>query len=115
MNVEAINLQNTAQFQLSKSSDQVSEARKKADDLVQSEKAEKKQVQPEELLRQIKALTENGLYSVRFENDERAEGLVVKIVDQENGDVIRQVPAEEMLNLKETLDNLRGNIVNTQS
>jgi len=115
MNVEAINLQSTPQFQLSKSSDQVSEARKKADDLVLSERVEKKQIQPEELLQQIKALTEDGLYSVRFENDERANGLVVKIVDQENGEVIRQVPAEEMLKLKETLEDLRGNIVNTQS
>jgi flagellar protein FlaG len=115
MNVEAINLQSTPQFQLSKSSDQVSEARKKADDLVQSEQVEKKQIQPEELLQQIKALTEDGLYSVRFENDERANGLVVKVVDQENGEVIRQVPAEEMLKLKETLEDLRGNIVNTQS
>ncbi len=115
MNVEAINLQSTSQFQLSKGSDQVSEARKKADDLVQSERAEKKQIQPEELLNQIKALTEEGLYSVRFENDERSGGLVVKIVDRENDEVIRQVPAEEILELKATLEDLRGNIVNTQS
>ena len=115
MNVEAINLQNTAQFHLSKSSDQVSQARKKADDLVQSEQVEKKQIQPEELLHQIKSLTEEGLYSVRFENDERASGLVVKIVDRESDEVIRQVPAEEILELKATLEDLRGNIVDTQS
>ena len=114
MNVEAINLQSTAQFHLSKGSDQVSEARKKADDLVQSEQAEKKQVQPEELLNQIKSLTEEGLYSVRFENDERTSGLVVKIVNRENDEVIRQVPAEEILELKATLEDLRGNIVDTQ-
>ncbi|RKX23669.1 MAG: flagellar biosynthesis protein FlaG [Candidatus Zixiibacteriota bacterium] len=115
MNVEAINLQSAPQFQLSKGSDQVSEARKKADDLVQSEQAEKKQVQPEELLKQIKSLTEDGLYSVRFENDERTKGLVVKIVNRENDEVIRQVPAEEVLSLKATLEDLRGNIIDTQS
>ncbi len=115
MNVETINLQGTAQFQLSKASDQVSESRKKAEDLVQSEQVEKEQVQPEELLKQIKALTENGLYSVRFENDERTEGLVVKIVDRETDEVIRQVPAEELLELKATLEDLRGNIVDIQS
>jgi len=113
MNVEAVSLQGASQFQLSKGSDQVSEARKKASDLVQSEQAEKKQVQPEELLKQIKSLTEDGLYSVRFENDERA-GLVVKIVDRENDEVIRQVPAEEVLKLKATLEDLRGNLVNTE-
>ncbi|MCK4623390.1 MAG: flagellar protein FlaG [Desulfuromonadales bacterium] len=115
MNVETINLQDTAQFQLSKASDQVSESRKKAEDLVQSEQVEKEQVQPEELLKQIKALTENGLYSVRFENDERTDGLVVKIVDRETDEVIRQVPAEELLELKATLEDLRGNIVDIQS
>jgi len=115
MNIEAINLQGTAQFQLSKGSDQVSDARKKAVDLVQSEQVEKKQVQPEELLKQIKSLTEEGLYSVRFENDERTDGLVVKIVNRENDEIIRQVPAEEMLELHATLEDLRGNIIDTQS
>ena len=114
MNIEAVNLQSSAQFQLSKGSDEVSEARKKAEDLVQSEQVEKKQIQPEELLNQIKALTEEGLYSVRFENDDRADGLVVKIVNRENDEVIRQVPAEEILELKATLEDLRGNIVDTQ-
>ena len=115
MNIEAVNLQGSSQFQLSKGSDQVSDARKKAVDLAQSEQAEKKQIQPEELLKQIKSLTEDGLYSVRFENDERTDGLVVKIVNRENDEVIRQVPAEEMLELKATLDDLRGNIIDTQS
>ena len=115
MNVEAISLQGNAQFQLSKASDQVSDSRKKAVDLVQSEQVEKKQVQPEELLQQIKSLTDDGLYSVRFENDERSNNLIVKIVNRENGEVIRQVPSEELLHLTETLQDLRGNIVNTES
>lgn len=114
MNVEAINLPNTAQFQLSKGSDQVSEARKKVDDLAQSERVEKKQIQPEELLKQIKSLTEDGLFSVRFENDERTSDLVVKIVDRETDEVIRQIPAEEVLEMKAVLEDLRGNIVDTE-
>ena len=114
MNVEAVNLQTTGQFQLSKASDQVNDSRKKAVDLVQSEQVEKKQVQPEELLQQIKSLTEDGLYSVRFENDERSDGLIVKIVNRENGEVIRQVPSEELLDLTEALADLRGNLVDTE-
>lgn len=113
MNVEAINLTITPQTQLSKASDQVTESRKKAVDLVQPEEVEKKQVQSEELLQQIKALTEEGLYSVRFENDERA-GVVVKVVDRESDEVIRQVPAEEILELKATLEDLRGNLIDTE-
>ena len=114
MNVEAVNLPNTAQFQLSKASDQVNDSRKKAVDLVQSEQVETKQVQPEELLQQIKSLTEDGLYSVRFENDDRSNGLIVKIVNRQSGEMIRQVPSEELLDLSVALEGLRGNIVNTE-
>ena len=114
MNAEAVSLQSTAQFQLSKASDQVSESRKKVESSPQSEQVEKKQIQPEELLKQIKGLTEDGLYSVRFENDERTHQMVVKIVDRENDEIIRQVPAEEILELREALEDLRGNIVNTE-
>ena len=116
MNVEAITLQNTAQFQLSKASDQVSEARKKVEDQDQAEQqVEKKQIQPEELLQQIKALTEDGLYSVRFENDNEANAMIVKVVDRETDEVIRQIPPEELLDLTKRLNDLRGNIVDTQS
>lgn len=114
MNVEAINVQNSAELQMRKASDQVSEARKQKDEQVQSEPVEKKQVQPEELLQQIKSLTEDGLYSVHFETDERSNGMVVKIVDRTNDEVIRQVPAEELLQLKAALDDLRGNIIDTE-
>ena len=114
MNVEAINMQGASHFQLSKASDQVNDSRKKAVDLVQSDQVEKNQVQPEELLQQIKSLTEDGLYSVRFENDERSDGLIVKIVNRENGEVIRQVPSEELLDLTEALEDLRGNLVDTE-
>ncbi len=114
MSIEAVSLAGTAQFQLSRGSDQVSGARKKATDLTQSEQVEKKEVQPEELLHQIKALTEDGLYSVRFENDERTDSMVVKIVDRESDEVIRQVPAEEVLEMKSVLQDLRGNLVDEQ-
>lgn len=115
MNIEAISpTMGSSQLQLSKASDQVSEGRKQKTDL-QSEQAVKKQVQPEELLQQIKSLTQDGLYSVRFENDERsAAGMVVKIVDRVTDEVIRQVPAEELLALHAVFDDLRGNIVNTE-
>jgi flagellar protein FlaG len=71
-------------------------------------------VQPEELLSQIKSLTEDGLYSVRFENDQEVQELVVKVVDRETNEVIRQIPPEELMNLAQRLNDLRGNIVDTE-
>ena len=70
-------------------------------------------MQPEELLSQIKSLTEDGVYSVRFEKSQEFDELVVKVVNTDSGDVIRQVPAEEILGMKASLEELRGQLVDT--
>jgi len=72
-------------------------------------------LQQEELINQIKSLTEDGVYSVRFERDDSANELVVKIVDSESDEIIRQIPSEELLNLSKHLQDLSGNLVNTVS
>ena len=114
MNVEGlVNTQGTAQFQLSKGADQVAEARKQKADAVVSDNA-RQQIQPEELLQQINALTEDGVYSVRFENDRAGGDMVVKVVDRQTDEVIRQIPPEELLNLTERLNDLRGNLVQAE-
>lgn len=71
-------------------------------------------MQPEELLSQIKTITEDGLYSVRFERDSGSEQLVVSIVDSNTEEVIRQIPPEELVNLTKQLKELSGNVVNTR-
>ena len=114
MNVEAVSIPTTTQTQLSKGADDISVARKKSQDLTLVDSSEQNDVQPEELLQQIKALTEDGLYSVRFENNEDAGEMVVKVVDPKTDEVIRQIPAEELLNLTQRLKDLRGNIVDTE-
>ena len=80
-----------------------------------SSSEEESQVQSEELLSQIKALTEDGVYSVRFEQDTSSEELVVKIVDQDTDKVIRQIPPEELLKLIQNLKELSGSIISTVS
>ncbi len=71
-------------------------------------------MQPEELLSQIKNITEDGLYSVRFERDSGSEQLVVSIVDSNTDEIIRQIPPEELVNLTKQLKELSGNVVNTR-
>jgi flagellar protein FlaG len=87
--------------------------KEKVADTPQAAPAEKG-IQAEELLGQIKAVTDNGLYSVRFEQNDNKE-FVVKIYDQKTNEVVRQIPAEEMLKLKAALEDLRGNIVDTKA
>ena len=95
--------------------EQVDKARKtmetSSEELSSEQKA--KEVQPEELLNQIKALTENGLYSVRFENDEEIGDLIVKIVDRDSGEIVREIPPEDLRELTKHLNELRGNLVDT--
>ncbi|BHH83409.1 flagellar protein FlaG [Desulforhopalus sp. 52FAK] len=117
MQVEAINVTGSSLQQLPKASDTIEAGRKelaKGDaNLEKSSSGDKTAVQPEEILNQIKGLTENGQYSVRFENSQEFDELVVKVVDTETDEVIRQVPAEDVLGMKATLEDLRGQIVNT--
>ncbi|WP_321533249.1 flagellar protein FlaG [uncultured Desulfuromonas sp.] len=118
MEIQAVGLTGVAQQSVpNKSSEDIEMSRKAKDYEAASEQAsaaESNKVQPEELLNQIKSLTEDGVYSVRFENDDEANRLVVKVVDSKTDEVIRQVPAEEVLSLSVRLEELRGNIVNTE-
>lgn len=115
MNIEAIS--STALSQKSSPAiDKIDQTRNKLEkapeDFDSTESA--KAVQPEELLSQIKSLTDDGVYSVRFENNE-AQELVVKVVDSKTDEVIRQIPPEELIQLTKHLNELRGNMVDTVS
>lgn len=94
--------------------EEVERNHKEAESLQSTEKAEKKQPS-EEILTRIKEITEDGVYSVRFEKDSETENMVVRLVDQQTGEVKRQFPPEEILQLNERLDQWRGNIIDTES
>jgi len=117
MSIESLvnsSTQGAGQSSLSKGADMVADARKQKEGLASSDGAKQKQIQPEELLQQINALTEDGIYSVRFESDKPSGSMVVKIVDQETDEVIRQIPPEELMNLTKRMNDLRGNLVNAE-
>lgn len=113
MNIEAMGAASTGPPRINEPVQQVERKRQESQQ-PQSSPQEKK-MPPEELLNQIKSITEDGLYSVRFERDSGSEDLIVKIVDSETDEVIRQIPPEELLNLSKHLRELSGNLVNTVS
>ncbi len=76
---------------------------------------DEKKVAPEQILDKIKSLTENGAHSVRFEMDDATRTLVVKIFDRNTEELIRQVPAEEILDLAKALQEYRGLFVDAKS
>lgn len=112
---DTMNVTGTTMQKMPRAAELVDAGRKNANEEPDANQSSTRNVQAEELLSKIKALTENGLYSVRFENDERSKEMVVKIVDSETQEVIRQVPAEELLGMKAALAELQGNIVDTKS
>lgn len=49
--------------------------------------------------------------SLEFTVDEGSKEIVVKVVDKDTGDVIRQIPSEETLQIAKALDHLQGLII----
>jgi flagellar protein FlaG len=117
MQVEANTITGTTLQQQPRAADSVDAGRRQLDrgqaESGKAESAAGKDVQSEEILNQIKALTEEGQYSVRFERNREFDELVVKIVDPQTDKVIRQVPAEEVLGVKASLAELQGKLVDT--
>jgi flagellar protein FlaG len=50
-------------------------------------------------------------HSIRFSIDDESHDLVVKVVDTDTDKIIRQIPAEEILRLREHMKELSGMIV----
>jgi len=115
MNIEALSATGSNQSRINEPSQQVDRKRQESQDQMPSSAQEESKAQPEELLNQIKAITEDGLYSVRYERDAPSEELIVKIVDSDTDEVIRQIPPEELINLTKHLKELSGSIINTVS
>jgi len=49
--------------------------------------------------------------SVQFNIDSQSGKAVVRVVDSETGQVIRQIPSEEMLELRRALDRIAGLVI----
>ncbi|MBK5929798.1 flagellar protein FlaG [Halochromatium salexigens] len=47
-------------------------------------------------------------YGVQFELSDPGERLITRVVDQESGDLIRQIPPEEVLRLAERIDEIQA-------
>ncbi len=79
---------------------------------------ESSQVPPsrDELVEPIQRINEvMRHYGVQFELGEEASRIVTRIVDRESGDVIRQIPAEEVLRVAERLGEVSGRLLSLEA
>jgi flagellar protein FlaG len=107
----------TALQQQPKPAETVDSSRKQLEkvepDLEKSSSSESKSVQPEEILTQIKSLTEDGLFSVRFEKSPDSDQMVIRVVDSKSGETIRQIPAESIFGTQASMNEFTGQVINT--
>lgn len=69
----------------------------------------------EDAFEQINAAMQAWDTGMRFEIDEDTQQLVVSIVDTKTGDVLRQIPSEEVLHVAKMIAQFQGNLVSTKA
>lgn len=54
-------------------------------------------------------------YGIEFHLNDFDSRTVTKVVDRDSGDVIRQIPSEEVLRIAESLSELQGRLINLEA
>ena len=79
------------------------------------EKPDANQVENEDLLKKsiesVKEYVNPYNSNLEFSIDKETNQLIVKVVDKNTKEVIRQMPSEEMINLAKSLDSLKGLLI----
>ncbi|MAO61838.1 flagellar protein FlaG [Halomonas sp. CnH100-B] len=52
---------------------------------------------------------------LEFDISEHSSRIITRVIDRETGDVIRQIPAEEILQMAERLEELQGKLISLQA
>ena len=76
--------------------------------------SERKEAEPEELdkaVEKVQKFVSMTACDIEFSIDEDSGHTVVKVIDRETKDVIRQIPSQEMLDLAQALDKLQGLLI----
>ena len=77
----------------------------------QAQQVEKPEVSPEKLqaaVEKMNELMQSGNRSLRFSVDDTADRVVIKVMDLETEEVVRQIPTEETLKFSEFLEGMVG-------
>lgn len=64
--------------------------------------------QTRQSLEEINKVLASMSISVQFQIDPDYKDVIVKVVDQDSGKVVRQIPTEEVVRISKAMDNLKG-------
>jgi flagellar protein FlaG len=68
-----------------------------------------------EAVKEANASLQSCSVGLRFEMDEDTDKLIVKVVDRESGEVIRQIPSEEVVRIAKVLGEAPGLLVSREA
>lgn len=105
------NLQDTPLVQPVPKSEKGSETKVDNEEKARKENALKAEPNPEdtkELVGEVDSYLKDLNIQLNFNIEDKTGDLVVKVMNRETGDVIRQIPPESLLKLREKLKELRG-------
>ncbi|RWU09599.1 flagellar protein FlaG [Pseudidiomarina gelatinasegens] len=75
-----------------------------------------RELKRDELIKPVQQINEvMNNYGIHFELHDEAGKIVVKIVSQESGEVIRQIPTEEVIRVAEHLHTMSGLLVREEA
>ena len=69
----------------------------------------------EKAIEDVQIMMELRNRSVTFSRDEEAGAEVIKVIDSKSGDVIRQMPSEELLTFMRNLTRMLGTFVSKEA
>lgn len=69
----------------------------------------------EDAVKQIEQFTQSVAQNLKFSIDEDTGKTVVKIMDSQTNELIRQIPSEEAINIARTLGKIEGVLFNDQA
>ena len=65
----------------------------------------------DEMTKEVQSYLDDLNISLNFKFEDKSGGLVVQVMNKDTGDVIRQIPPESLVRLREKLRELRGSLV----
>ncbi|MBA4731054.1 MAG: flagellar protein FlaG, partial [Alcanivorax sp.] len=73
--------------------------------------SEGRMVEREELVKPVQQINEVlRRYGVEFQLSEDSGRTIIRLIDRENGELIRQIPPEEALNAAQRLEEVKGRL-----
>jgi flagellar protein FlaG len=113
-----LSLQSPARAHLNANSAQSSSEKARVDNAAQASKQSPSALNSDELKTAVKRLDELARlarHELQFSVDETSGRFVIKVIDSESNEVIRQVPPEEVLDLIARFEDFNSGLVNTEA